>query len=187
MRKTGFPIARAPFNAIHPPPCGALFPWPLGQTLAPAYDGTTAPPFGGIAPPEHLQQGRLGAGTGLGEDHRQMPSPKTVVRILPHSQRLLLGPFADDQRHYHLAVRGHGGMLPQVTRLIARMSRTTFLLFCTTLHGSANSKARGGTLWTCGAGTRSAGRPETRHRRAPVSFHTCPRRAVDRTLPPAAR
>ena len=149
MLKTGFAMDRSYCNAIHPTTFGGLFHLPIGQPLAPAHHWTTPLPFGRVPTAEHLQECRLVAGKGLGANRRQVPCAQTIVGLLPPSQGRLSGPFAPQQGHHHLAVSGHGGMIPPVASCPQVRLGAAFLLFFTKLPGSSNSNASGLRLRTC--------------------------------------
>jgi hypothetical protein len=156
MLQTGVAMACSSFHALPPTPFVRLLHLPIGQPLAPAPPRTTPPPWGRGPMAEYFQEGRRVAGQGIGETRRQVPCAKTSGGILPHSQGLVIGPFAHPHGHPQLAVSGHGGMSPPGARFPQCMLGAAFLLFFTTLHCSSNANAMGLRARTCGSGKRSA-------------------------------
>jgi hypothetical protein len=165
---------------------------PIRPALRPPYHRTSDTACGAMArwcvtTSTHLQEGRLIAPRSVGENRWQRPGAQPAFGILDSGQRLLWGAFADDPGDAQLPIGSHRGMSPQVPSLLTLMRLPALLLFCTTLHGASNSKARGVTSRTRWSWKRSAWRPASRSKRATVSWATRTRRAVLRTPHPSSQ
>jgi hypothetical protein len=82
----GFVIKHADFDPLDPPPFILFFHLPIGSALGPAQERTTGAAWAAMAgnripTAKGVEDGRLIALVGLGEDRRQMSRPETVPGI----------------------------------------------------------------------------------------------------------
>jgi hypothetical protein len=94
MRKMRFAMHGSDFHPIDPSAFVHLLNLPIGQTLTPANHGQSALSLRRITSTKNLQQSRLIAAKGIGEDRWSVVLAKPLFGILHQRQCVLVRAFA---------------------------------------------------------------------------------------------